>query len=60
MKKIANVPWVEKYRPDSFDNIVLSEHKKKIFSNIINKKTYFPNMIFWTSEQENYDNNKYY
>ena len=47
MNKPINVPWVEKYRPDNFDNIVLSNHKKKIFTNIIQKKTYFPNMIFF-------------
>ena len=47
MNKAINVPWVEKYRPDTFDNIVLSEHKKQIFSNIIKKNTYFPNMIFF-------------
>ena len=47
MNTAKNVPWVEKYRPDNFDNIVLSDYKKKIFSNIITKKSYFPNMIFF-------------
>ena len=47
MNTAKNVPWVEKYRPDNFENIVLSDYKKRIFSNIISKKTYFPNMIFF-------------
>ena len=40
------IPWVEKYRPTSFDNIVLSETNKIIFSNIL-KKNYFPNMLLY-------------
>jgi replication factor C subunit 3/5 len=40
------IPWVEKYRPTSFDNIVLSETNKSIFSNIL-KKNYFPNMLLY-------------
>lgn len=47
MNNLINVPWVEKYRPDNFDKIVLSDYKKRIFSSIIQKKTYFPNMIFF-------------
>ena len=31
MNTAKNVPWVEKYRPDNFDNIVLSDYKKKYF-----------------------------
>ena len=31
------IPWVEKYRPKSFDNIVLSQTNKEIFSNILKK-----------------------
>ena len=40
------IPWVEKYRPTSFDNIVLSQTNKEIFSNIL-KKNYFPNMLLY-------------
>ena len=40
------IPWVEKYRPTSFDNIVLSETNKEIFSNIL-KKNYFPNILLY-------------
>lgn len=40
-----NIPWVEKYRPTYFDNIILDNFNKKILENILKKK-YFPNMIF--------------
>tara|TARA_R110002072_G_scaffold957_1_gene7913 strand:+ start:2583 stop:3515 length:933 start_codon:yes stop_codon:yes gene_type:complete len=40
-----NIPWVEKYRPTEFDNIILDNFNKKILENILKKK-YFPNMIF--------------
>lgn len=45
-KNKENVPWVEKYRPENFDEIVLEPLNRKIFLNILNKK-YFPNMIFY-------------
>jgi len=41
-----NIPWVEKYRPTHFDDIVLDPINKKIFKNILNKK-YFPNLLFY-------------
>ena len=47
MNNSKNVPWVEKYRPDNFENIVLCDYKRKIFSNIISNRCYFPNMIFF-------------
>ena len=40
------IPWVEKYRPNSFDNIVLGPINQSIFSNIL-KTNYFPNMLFY-------------
>jgi len=40
-----NIPWVEKYRPNEFENIILDNFNKKILENILKKK-YFPNMIF--------------
>lgn len=46
MNKKENIPWVEKYRPDSFDNIVLDEYNKEILQNIINYN-YFPNLLFY-------------
>ena len=40
------IPWVEKYRPSNFDNIVLDKNNKKILNNIIEKQT-FPNLLFY-------------
>ena len=39
-------PWVEKYRPNDIDDIVLDPLNKKIMNNII-KKQYFPNLLFY-------------
>jgi hypothetical protein len=39
-----NIPWVEKYRPTKFENIVLDDINKKLFENILQKK-YFPNLF---------------
>ena len=41
-----SIPWVEKYRPTEFDNIVLEPTNRIIFENII-KKEYFPNLLFY-------------
>jgi len=41
-----SIPWVEKYRPVHFDDIVLSSINRKIFNNIITKN-YFPNLLFY-------------
>ena len=41
-----SIPWVEKYRPTQFDNIVLSPINRKIFNNILDIK-YFPNILFY-------------
>lgn len=46
MESNKNVPWVEKYRPTKFENIVLDENNRKLFENILNKK-YFPNLLFY-------------
>lgn len=39
-------PWVEKYRPNTFDEIVLDPLNKKILENII-KNEHFPNLLFY-------------
>lgn len=39
-------PWVEKYRPKNFDDIVLDDTNKLIFNNILKKK-YFPNLLLY-------------
>jgi len=41
-----NIPWVEKYRPNNFDDIVLDPINRKIFQNILDKN-YFPNLLFY-------------
>ena len=33
MQNIDNIPWVEKYRPEYFDDIVLDKSNKKMFKN---------------------------
>lgn len=41
-----SIPWVEKYRPVKFDNIILDPMNRKLFENIIAKK-HFPNLLFY-------------
>jgi len=46
MENIESIPWVEKYRPSKFDDIVLDPNNKKILSNIV-KRDHFPNLLFY-------------
>jgi DNA polymerase III delta prime subunit len=39
-------PWVEKYRPTQFSEIVLDENNRKILNNIIDTG-YFPNLLLY-------------
>lgn len=39
-------PWIERYRPTHFNEIVLDPLNKKIFENIL-KKEYFVNLLFY-------------
>jgi replication factor C subunit 3/5 len=41
-----SIPWVEKYRPTQFDDIVLDPINRRLFKNILGKK-YFPNLLFY-------------
>jgi len=41
-----SVPWVEKYRPSQFKDIVLDDLNRQLFKNIIDKN-YFPNLLFY-------------
>jgi replication factor C subunit 3/5 len=41
-----SIPWVEKYRPDCFENIVLDKNNEIIFKNII-EMNIFPNLLFY-------------
>ena len=40
------IPWVEKYRPINFDDIVLDNINKTIFNNILENK-YMPNLLLY-------------
>lgn len=42
----STIPWVEKYRPTSFDDIVLDETNQRILKNIIETDT-FPNLLLY-------------
>ena len=46
MQYNSDIPWVEKYRPISFNNIVLDPNNKIIMNNIINNNS-FPNILFY-------------
>jgi replication factor C subunit 3/5 len=41
-----NIPWVEKYRPNKFIDIVLDPINRQIFQNILDGN-YFPNLLFY-------------
>lgn len=43
---INSVPWIEKYRPTKFKNIVLDPINRNLFQNILDKN-YFPNLLFY-------------
>ena len=44
--QLTNIPWVEKYRPSNFDNIVLSSHNQKILNNMLTMNI-FPNLLLY-------------
>ena len=46
MSYTDNIPWVEKYRPTSFENIVLDKINQTILENII-KMNMFPNLLLY-------------
>lgn len=39
-------PWIEKFRPDTFDKIVLDDMNRSILTSIIEKQ-YLPNLLFY-------------
>jgi DNA polymerase III delta prime subunit len=41
-----SVPWMEKYRPIEFDQIVLDPINKQILQNVI-EQSHFPNLLFY-------------
>ena len=40
------IPWVEKYRPTNFDDIIMDDMTKQILENVVKKK-HFPNILFY-------------
>ena len=42
----SSIPWAEKYRPTTFDDIVLDDINSSILKNIIDTNT-FPNLLFY-------------
>jgi len=46
MESQKTAPWVEKYRPSQFKDIVLDDMNRQLFKNII-EKNYFPNLLFY-------------
>ena len=45
-KVLDYIPWVEKYRPQNFEDIVLDSNNKIIFENMI-EKNYIPNILLY-------------
>lgn len=43
---MEHIPWIEKYRPTQFNDIVLEPLNRKIFLNII-EGDFFPNLLFY-------------
>ena len=39
-------PWIEKYRPTEFNNIVLNDFNRHLLKNIL-EKNHFPNLLFY-------------
>lgn len=52
MEKVSNRiqntsrPWVEKYRPDNYDNIVMDDLTRTILTNVLDTN-HFPNMLLY-------------
>jgi DNA polymerase III delta prime subunit len=46
MTDTLNIPWIEKYRPNNFEKIVLDPYNRCFFENII-KTAQFPNLLFY-------------
>lgn len=43
---IKTIPWVEKYRPSQYQDIILEDVNKRIFNTILNNGT-FPNILLY-------------
>ncbi len=45
-QETLNIPWIEKYRPTHFDDIVLDPHNRQFFRNMLTYSQ-FPNLLFY-------------
>jgi len=41
-----HIPWIEKYRPKNYSDIILDDINKELFKNIIENE-YIPNLLFF-------------
>ena len=39
-----SIPWVEKYRPEVFEDIILDNNNRELFKNIL-ERNHFPNLL---------------
>ena len=46
MNNTNTIPWVEKYRPKHFDDIVMDKYNKLLLENVL-KMDYFPNVLLY-------------
>jgi DNA polymerase III delta prime subunit len=46
MNSTNTIPWVEKYRPKKFDDIVMDKYNKLLLENVL-KMDYFPNLLLY-------------
>lgn len=46
LQSTQSTPWVEKYRPTSFSDIVLDDINQQILTNVLSNG-YFPNLLFY-------------
>jgi replication factor C small subunit len=50
MEKIINLAWIEKYRPKTFDELILTELEKKSLINHLKSPKSIPSFIFYSSK----------
>lgn len=43
---MSTIPWIEAYRPNNFDDVVLDPNNKQLLENIISEE-HFPNLLFY-------------
>lgn len=46
MSNLNTIPWVEKYRPKKFDDIVMDKYNKLLLENVLTMN-YFPNLLLY-------------